>query len=217
MVRTRDVVLTRPAAPPPGHPGRFATVDGVRAYYRVNGRGPALVLLHGLGSSHLTWAAVDSAFDERFTVYVVHLPGFGYSDKLATYTSARQEADFVDHLLAGLGVERATVIGHSLGGDVALWLATQHPSRLSGLVLVDAAEVGEAAAVFKLAATPILGDGRPVDGRGTTTRPRSRSWIPRTLSPVCSANSAYVRPASRRWRFTRSPNGPGRVHSSPPT
>src|SRR4051794_26901966 len=44
-------------------------------------RGPALVLLHGLGSSHLMWSAVEAAFAERFTVYALDVPGFGYSDK----------------------------------------------------------------------------------------------------------------------------------------
>jgi monooxygenase len=153
-----DAVLTRPATPPRGDPGQFTTVDGVRAYYRVRGSGPALVLLHGLGSSHLTWSAVEDAFAQRFTVYELDLPGFGYSDKPFLYTSARQEAAFVDDFLGSLGVERATVIGHSMGGDVALWLAVEHPERVDRLVLVNIAEVGEAAAVFRVAATPVLGD-----------------------------------------------------------
>ena len=55
--RLADALLARPLAPPAGDPGRFAGVDGVRTYYRVPGQGPALVLLHGLGVSHLTGAA----------------------------------------------------------------------------------------------------------------------------------------------------------------
>ena len=153
-----DAVLVRPALPPTGDPGQFTTVDGVRTYYRVSGHGPALVLVHGLGSSHLTWSAVESTFAQRFTVYSLDLPGFGYSDKPAGYESARQEATFVDHFLAGLDVERATVIGHSMGGDVALWLALVDSRRVERLVLVDIAEVGEPAAVFQVAATPVLGD-----------------------------------------------------------
>jgi pimeloyl-ACP methyl ester carboxylesterase len=153
-----DALLVRNAVPPPGDTGQFTTVDGVRTYYRVLGQGPALVLLHGLGSSHLTWSAVDTALAQRFTVYELDLPGFGYSDKPANFTSARVEASFVDHFLAGRGVERATVIGHSMGGDVALWLGAEHASRVERLVIVDAAEIGEAAAVFKLAATPVVGD-----------------------------------------------------------
>jgi len=153
-----DALLVRQAELPPGDVGQFTTVDGVRTYYRVIGHGPALVLLHGLGSSHLTWSAVDAAFGRRFTVYELDLPGFGYSDKPATVTSAREEASFVDHFLASRGVERASVIGHSMGGDVALWLAIEHPNRVDRLIVVDAAEIGEAAAVFRLVAVPVVGD-----------------------------------------------------------
>jgi pimeloyl-ACP methyl ester carboxylesterase len=153
-----DAFLVRNAEPPPGDAGQFTTVDDVRTYYRAFGHGPALVLLHGLGSSHLTWSAVDTAFSRQFTVYELDLPGFGYSDKPANFTSARAEASFVDHFLASRGVERATVMGHSMGGDVALWLGAEHADRVQRLVIVDAAEIGEAAAVFRLVATPVVGD-----------------------------------------------------------
>ena len=69
-----------------------------------------------------------------------------------------EEAAFADHVLAALGIVHTVAIGHSMGGDVALWLAADHPQRVDRLVLVDAAEIGQAAAVFRLAATPILGE-----------------------------------------------------------
>jgi pimeloyl-ACP methyl ester carboxylesterase len=153
-----DALLTRTVDPPTGDPGRFVSIAGVRTYYRVTGSGPAVVLLHGLGSSHLTWDATTDTLAEHFTVYTLDLPGFGYSDKPAGYASARQEAAFVERFLASLGVERATVIGHSMGGAVALWLAAEHPDRVERLVLVNAAEIGEEAAVFRLIAQPILGE-----------------------------------------------------------
>jgi pimeloyl-ACP methyl ester carboxylesterase len=156
--RVADALLARPLAPPAGDPGCFASVDGVRTYYRVQGQGPALVLVHGLGLSHLTWAAITDALAEHFTVYVLDLPGFGYSDKPPGYASARQEAAFVDRFLATLGIERATVIGHSMGGAVALWLAAEYPARIERVVLVNATEIGDAAAVFRLIAQPILGE-----------------------------------------------------------
>jgi pimeloyl-ACP methyl ester carboxylesterase len=156
--RVADALLVRPMAPPAGDPGRFATVDGVRTYYRVEGQGPVLVLLHGLTMSHLTWDATTDAFAEHFTVYSLDLPGFGYSDKPAGYASARQAAAFVDRFLATLGVERATVIGHSMGGAAALWLAVEHAARVERLVLVNVAEIGGAAAIFRLIAVPVVGD-----------------------------------------------------------
>jgi len=153
-----DALLVHPAVPPAGDPGQFTTVDGVQTYYAVEGHGPPLLLLHGLGSSHLTWSDVRGAFAENFTVYTVDLPGFGYSDKPAGYASARQEAAFVDRFLSSLGIDRAAVVGHSMGGAVALWLAAEHPDRVERLVLVDVAEIGEEAAVFRASGVPILGD-----------------------------------------------------------
>ncbi|MBV9544029.1 MAG: alpha/beta fold hydrolase, partial [Chloroflexi bacterium] len=156
--RLADVLLVRPLAPAARDPGQFTRIDGVRTYYRVTGHGPALVLVHGLGLSHLTWAAATDALAEHFTVYTLDLPGFGYSDKPADYASARQAAAFVDRFLEALGVERATVIGHSMGGAVAMWLAAEHPTRIERVVLVNATEIGDAAAVFRLVARPFLGE-----------------------------------------------------------
>ncbi len=153
-----DAVLVRRRLPPPGDPGRFVTVDGVTTYYRVQGQGPALVLLHGLGSSHLSWEAVEPALAAHFTVYTLDLPGFGYSDKPAGYGSARHEAAFVDHFLATLGVARATVVGHSMGGAAALWLAAEHPARVERLVVVNAAGIGPPATIFRVTGLPIVGE-----------------------------------------------------------
>jgi pimeloyl-ACP methyl ester carboxylesterase len=153
-----DPLLVRAAAPPIGDAGQFVTVDHVHTYFQVEGTGPPLLLIHGLGSSHLTWQSVQHRFASQFTVYSLDLPGFGYSDKPAGYASARLEAAFVDHFLGTLGVAPATVVGHSMGADVAMWLAIDHPERVARAVVVDAAEIGEAAAVFQLAATPIVGD-----------------------------------------------------------
>jgi pimeloyl-ACP methyl ester carboxylesterase len=156
--RVADTLLARPMLPPAGDAGRFVSVDGVRTYYRIHGQGPALVLLHGLGSSHLTWEATTDALAEHYTVYALDLPGFGYSDKPAGYASARQAAAFVDRFLSTLGLERTTLIGHSMGGTAALWLAAEHPARVERLVVVNPAEIGRSAAIFRLLAVPIAGD-----------------------------------------------------------
>jgi pimeloyl-ACP methyl ester carboxylesterase len=116
------------------------------------------VLVHGLGLSHLTWGAVTDALAKQFTVYSLDLPGFGYSDKPPGFASARQEAAFVDRFLSTLSVEGATVIGHSMGGAVALWLAGEHYARIARIVVVNADEIGKAAAIFRLISVPILGD-----------------------------------------------------------
>ncbi len=152
-----DAFLVRPLAPKADDPGHFVSVDGVRTYYRVTGCGPPLVLVHGLAVSHRSWDATTQALAEHHTVYALDLPGFGYSDKPSGFASARQEAAFVDRFLAALEIDAATVIGHSTGGAVALWLAIEHPARIARLVVVDASEIGQAAAVFRLIALPVLG------------------------------------------------------------
>jgi pimeloyl-ACP methyl ester carboxylesterase len=105
----------------------------------------------------LKWP-VSGAFAEHFTVYTLDLPGFGYSDKPPGYGTARRTAGFVQRFLATLQLERVTLVGHSMGGTVALWLAAEHPARVERLVLVDVAQIGRPARVFRLLATPLLGD-----------------------------------------------------------
>jgi pimeloyl-ACP methyl ester carboxylesterase len=156
--RVADALLARPMVPPATDPGCFADVDGVRTYYRVQGQGPALVLLHGLALSHLTWDATAAALAEHFTVYTLDLPGFGYSDKPPGYASARKAGAFVGRFMSTLGLERASLIGHSMGAAAALWLAAEHPARVERLVLVNVAEIGDAAAIFRLLARPIVGE-----------------------------------------------------------
>ncbi len=153
-----DRLLVRRRLPPADDVGRFVAVDGVRTYYQVQGRGPALVLLHGLALSHRSWQAATPALAEHFTVYCLDLPGFGYSDKPAGYGSARREAAFVDRFLATLGVDHATVVGHSMGAAAALWLAVDHPCRVERLVVVNAAGIGPSALVFRVIGLPIVGE-----------------------------------------------------------
>jgi pimeloyl-ACP methyl ester carboxylesterase len=197
-----NALLTRPMALPAGDPGRFVSVDGVRTYYRVQGQGPALVLLHGLGSSHLTWQASIAALAERFTVYALDLPGFGYSDKPAGYASARQTAAFVDRWLSTLGLEQATLVGHSMGGAIAMWLAIEHPARVERLVLVNATEIGDSAAIFRLLAIPIVGQLLLETTTATTLRllmadPYVQKHV---LTPELAATYAgfYWTPGARR-------------------
>jgi pimeloyl-ACP methyl ester carboxylesterase len=133
-------------------------VDGVRTYYRVEGQGPPLVLLHGLGMSHLTWRACAESLARSYTVVTLDLPGFGYSDKPAGWASARDASRFVDSFLSTLHMERVTLVGHSMGGATAVWLAANRPERVERLVLINAAEFGRSAAIFRVFATPIVGE-----------------------------------------------------------
>ena len=124
--------------------GRFVTVDGVRLHYLDQGSGPAVLLIHGLSSQLQTFTyGVTGLLAPGYRLIAVDRPGSGYSQPAASATLGAQAA-LLDGFLGALGVERALVVGHSLGGAVALALALDHPARVAGMALVAPATQPEA-------------------------------------------------------------------------
>jgi pimeloyl-ACP methyl ester carboxylesterase len=121
---------------------RAITVDGDRIAYRVAGKGPLLLLVHGMAGSSVTWRHVMPALAKRFTVLAPDLLGQGQSDKPRGEYSLGAHANTLRDLLDALGHEQATVIGQSLGGGVAMQFAYQFPERCERLVLVDSGGLG---------------------------------------------------------------------------
>ena len=121
---------------------RTISVDGDRIAYRVAGKGPVLLLVHGLAGSSLTWRHVMPALAKRFTVLAPDLLGQGQSDKPRAEYSLGAHANTLRDLMDTLGYKRATVIGQSLGGGVAMQFAYQFPERCERLVLVDSGGLG---------------------------------------------------------------------------
>ena len=117
---------------------RRAMVGGVPIYYQVAGAGPPLVLLHGLSGSGRWWVRNVGPLAERFRVHVVDLIGFGHSRGPRRF-ALREASDYLVRWLDQLGVDRAHLVGHSMGGFIAADLAADHPDRVDHLVLVDAA------------------------------------------------------------------------------
>jgi pimeloyl-ACP methyl ester carboxylesterase len=117
---------------------RYEDLTGLRVRYVRRGHGPAVVLLHGLASSMYTWADVIPALAKDHDVVAVDLPGFGGSD-IPDDLSPSVYPDTVLALMDRLGISRATLIGNSLGGAVAVVLAARHPERVRRLVLIDSA------------------------------------------------------------------------------
>ncbi len=118
------------------------SIHGHEMAYRMEGEGPALLLLHGIAGSSRTWRDVIPALTGRFTVIAPDLMGHGQSEKPDGDYSLGAFASGLRDLLALLDVDRASVIGHSFGGGVALQLAYQHPERCERLVLVDSGGLG---------------------------------------------------------------------------
>lgn len=110
----------------------FRTIHGYRRAYRVAGSGPAILLIHGIGDNSTTWSTVQSKLAQRFTVIAPDLLGHGKSDKPRADYSVAAYANGMRDLLSVLDVDRVTVVGHSLGGGVAMQFAYQFPSSSSG-------------------------------------------------------------------------------------
>ena len=108
----------------------------------VAGHGPVVVLLHGMARSSETWRYVIPLLATRFTVVAPDLLGHGASAKPGGEYSLGSHANAVRDLLALLGHERATLVGHSFGGGVAMQLAYQYPERCQRLVLVCSGGLG---------------------------------------------------------------------------
>ena len=116
---------------------REIILHGHRVFFRSAGSGPALVLVHGITSTSATWANVLPYLAERFTVIAPDLLGHGESAKPRGDYSLGAYASGIRDLLLALGHERATFVGHSLGGGVAMQLAYQFPEHCERLVLVE--------------------------------------------------------------------------------
>ncbi|MEZ5185194.1 MAG: alpha/beta fold hydrolase [Candidatus Nanopelagicales bacterium] len=118
------------------------TIHGHRRAFVKVGRGPALVLLHGIGCNHKTWLPVLRPLSRHFTVIAPDLLGHGESDAPRADYSIGGYANGVRDLLALHGITSATVVGHSLGGGIAMQFAYQFPQRTQRLVLVSSGGLG---------------------------------------------------------------------------
>lgn len=131
------------------------TLHGQRLSFRSSGSGPALVLLHGIAGTSATWDGVIPWLAERFTVVAPDLLGHGESSKPEGDYSLGAYANGVRDLLEALGQERGTVLGHSLGGGVAMQYAYQFPERCERLILVSSGGLGrELHPLLRAAALP---------------------------------------------------------------
>src|SRR4051794_31705702 len=131
MARTTDFKL------------RHIDLHGQQVGYRMAGEGPAVVLVHGLAGSSTTWRPVMPALAERYTVIAPDLLGHGRSAKPRGDYSLGAYASGIRDLLLALGHDRATVVGHSLGGGVAMQFSYQFPERTERLALISSGGLGE--------------------------------------------------------------------------
>jgi pimeloyl-ACP methyl ester carboxylesterase len=154
------------------------TLHGHRVSYRTAGSGPVLLLLHGIANSGETWESVARPLSRHFTLIAPDLLGHGESATPRGDYSLGAHASGVRDILTTLGRDRVTVVGHSLGGGIAMQFAYQFPERCERMVLVSSGGLGrEVHLLLRAAALPgadwvlplitspeLLGVGRLVGG-----------------------------------------------------
>jgi pimeloyl-ACP methyl ester carboxylesterase len=131
------------------------TIHGRSVTYAEAGKGPVLLLIHGLGGSYENWAEVIEPLSRTHTVIAPDLPGHGASAPGGGDYSVGALAATLRDLLVALGHQRVTLVGHSLGGGVAMQFSYQFPEMIERLVLVSSGGLGpEVSLILRAAALP---------------------------------------------------------------
>lgn len=105
--------------------------------YHQSGRGPHLVLLHGIGANLFCWRWIIPILCKDFTVTALDLPGFGQSSKpLDASYGLDDQCERLEKIFAQLGIRDSYIVGNSMGGNIALWYALNHPDQVRGLALI---------------------------------------------------------------------------------
>lgn len=203
----------------------FVNVDGVRVHYQEFGEAskPPTVLIHGYTASLFVWHKVAPMLaDAGFHVIALDLVGFGYSSKPRwfEYTIGAQ-ARMVSRFMQRLGIGRATIVGSSYGGAVAMTLALDYAASVEKLVLIDAVCNDEVLRhpILRLAAIPVIGEAITpflVDSRAmlrqrmrNTLSPLNHNLIDKhrvenVMRPLAAADAHHsVLATSRNWRAKR--------------
>ncbi|MBI5895033.1 MAG: alpha/beta hydrolase [Desulfobacterales bacterium] len=117
----------------------FVTVNGIKHHYMQQGSGPDVVLIHGMGGNISFWHANKAlaALKSNFRVTVYDMRGHGYSDFVNHGYTSRDLSEDLGALLEAIGVEGAYLVGHSLGGLVALHTAYLYPERVAGIIMAE--------------------------------------------------------------------------------
>ncbi|MFI5509917.1 alpha/beta fold hydrolase [Mycobacterium sp. NPDC051804] len=131
------------------------TVHGDRVAYRDEGSGEVILLIHGMGGSSQTWSGVIPLLAGKYRVIAPDLLGHGQSDKPRGDYSVGAFAVLLRDLLDELGISRVTVVGHSLGGGVAMQFAHQHRQYCERMVLISSGGFGgDVGRVLRLLSLP---------------------------------------------------------------
>lgn len=145
----------------PGKPDdRYIQAGSVLTrYWSLGSRGSPVILIHGLGASADIWMKNMDSLAQRHRVYIPDVVGFGLSEKPEEVSSPFCFTQFINDFMVSLEIERASLVGHSLGGGIALRYAIGHPDKVDKLVVADGAGLGrEVIYTLKLMSLPLIGE-----------------------------------------------------------
>lgn len=128
-------------------------------FWVLGDEGTTVILIHGIGGSVEAWTPNVNVLAQHHRVYAIDLVGFGRSDKPSMPYSFSYMARFVNDFIQAQHIDRATVIGHSLGGGISLQFTIQFPDKVEKLVLVSSGGLGrELNLLLRLATLPVIGE-----------------------------------------------------------
>ena len=157
-------------------------IDGLDVLYYTAGQGEPLVVIHGGGGDARTWWLNIAELAEKYTVYAPDLPGYGGSQPLDGDYYIPELADFLDKFARSLGLEKFHLVGHSLGGGIALNYALKFPQKIRKLVLVSSLCLGREIAFWvRLFSLPAL-----IQSLGAVTMAllKGLKWVLKQLNPA---------------------------------
>jgi len=137
---------------------KFITVDGMKIRYLLKGAGSPVLLLHGYAHFLETWDFNLRPLSQHYQVYAMDLPGHGLSDKPDIAYNIFFFTKFVINFMQALGIEHASLIGHSMGGQISVNVAINFPEKVDRLVLETSAGLShDVSLLHKICSLPVLG------------------------------------------------------------
>jgi pimeloyl-ACP methyl ester carboxylesterase len=185
---------------------KYLDLHGERIAYLDEGSGEAIVLLHGLAGSSETWRSLIGPLSRKYRVVAPDLLGHGNSTKPRTDYSLGALSVLVRDVLDELGITRATFVGHSLGGGIAMQFVYQHPDYVQRLVLINSGGLGpDVGMLLRLASLPGAELVLPVIAAKRLLAPGERVWSLMRKAGIESPRGEEM------WRHYRSlSDGPTR-------
>ena len=139
ILRERSIPLVRPSRIDwnPSLSPQTVQISSHTIFYTAKGKGNPLVLIHGYGAGIWVWEKQIEALSQEYRVYALDLIGHGFSDRPKVPYTPKTYVHCLRDFMDGVGIERATLIGNSMGGGVAWAMAILFPERVNRLILID--------------------------------------------------------------------------------